>query len=217
MTDRFNTIAGWTLFAGIVALGLSAISSRVIHADSHEAPEVAGYPIEAAEEGGEEAGPDLGTLLAAADPAAGERVFAKCISCHTIEQGGAAGIGPNIYGIVGQPIGKHAASFAYSSALADHGGEWTYESLSEWLASPNGFASGTKMSFPGLSKPEDRANVIAYMRANGGGPEYPAPAAPEVAAEGGAVEPIEAEGAAAAGAVAADQPTESESTGATAN
>jgi cytochrome c len=206
MTDRFNTIAGWTLFAGIVALGLSSISSRIFHADSHEAPEVAGYPIEGAEEEGEEAGPDLGTLLAAADPAAGERVFAKCISCHTVDQGGAHGIGPNLYAVIGTPIGKHAAGFAYSSALADHGGNWTYENLDPWLASPAGFAPGTKMSFAGLSKPEDRANVIAYMRSKGGGPEYPAPAAPATpeAAEGetpaggiggGALDPVQAVGA----------------------
>ena len=209
MTDRFNTIAGWTLFAGIVALGLSAISSRIFHADSHDAPEVAGYPIEGAEEeGGADAGPDLGTLLAAADPAAGERVFAKCISCHTVEQGGANGIGPNLYGVIGTPIGTHVAGFAYSSALSGHGGEWTYESLDEWLASPSSFASGTKMSFAGLSKPEDRANVIAYMKEYGGGPAYPAPAAPEApeeidgaaegpggGVEGGALDPVPAAGA----------------------
>lgn len=213
MTDRFNTIAGWTLFAGIVALGLSAISSRIYHADSHEAPEVAGYPIEAAEEeGGAEAGPDLGTLLAAADAAAGERVFAKCISCHTIEQGGATGIGPNLFGVIGSGLGTHAAGFAYSRALADLGGQWSYERLDEWLSNPGRFAPGTKMSFAGLSKPEDRANVIAYMRAYGGGPEYPAPSAPEPeavegAAEGpggvagGEIDPVEA-----AGAMGAPQP-----------
>ena len=206
MTDRFNTIAGWTLFAGIVALGLSSISSRIFHADSHEGPETAGYPIEGAEEEGGEAGPDLGTLLAAADPAAGEKVFAKCVSCHTADQGGANGIGPNIYAIVGKPVGKHAAGFAYSSALADHGGDWNYENLDKWLASPAGFAPGTKMSFAGLSKPEDRANVIAFLKSKGGGPDYPAPAAPAAAegaegeapaagVEGGDVNPVEAAGA----------------------
>ncbi len=206
MTDRFNTIAGWTLFAGIVALGLSSISSRVFHADSHEAPEVAGYPIEGAEEEGGEAGPDLGTLLAAADPAAGEKVFAKCVSCHTADQGGAHGIGPNVYAIIGKPIGKHAAGFAYSSALADHGGDWNYENLDKWLASPAGFAPGTKMSFAGLSKPEDRANVIAFLKSKGGGSEYPPAAAPAAAegpegetpaggVEGGALDPVDAAGA----------------------
>ena len=78
-----------------------------------------------------------------------------------------------------------AAGFAYSGDLAGHGGDWTYENLDAWLKSPKAFAAGTKMSFAGLSSPEDRANVIAYLKANGGGPDYPAPAAPaaeEVAA-----------------------------------
>ena len=184
MDDRFNTAAGWVLFAGIVGLGLSAVSTRVFNADKPHLPEEGGYPIEgAAEDGGGDAGYDLGTILAAADAAAGEKVFAKCTACHTINQGGANGIGPNLYGIIGKPVGKHAAGFAYSSDLSGHGGVWDYANLDEWLKNPRGFASGTKMSFAGLGKPEDRANVIAYMKANGGGPEYPAPVAEEAPAE----------------------------------
>ncbi|MBX7501615.1 cytochrome c family protein [Qipengyuania sp. YG27] len=216
MDDRFNTAAGWVLFAGIVALGGSIVSGMYFAADKHAHIEEPGFFIQGeAEEGGADAGPDLGTLLAAADPAAGEKVFAKCTACHTVNQGGANGIGPNLYGIIGKPIGKHAAGFAYSSALSDHGGDWSYENLDHWLANPRGFANGTKMSFAGLSKPEDRANVIAFLKANGGGPDYPAPAVPEAdAAEGadapgagpGPVEGAEAGAAEAAGAMGADQP-----------
>lgn len=215
MQDRFNTAAGWVLFSGIVALGASVVSGMYFGADAHHEVEEPGFFIEGGdEEGGAEAGPDLGTLLAAADPAAGEKVFAKCTACHTINQGGADGIGPNIYGIVGKPIGKHSPGFAYSSDLAGHGGTWTYENLDAWLASPKAFASGTKMSFAGLGKPEDRANLLAYLKANGGGPDFPAPAAPEaeaVAEEGGV--PVEGEApteAEAAGATAADEPVSSE-------
>ena len=107
----------------------------------------------------------------------------------------------------------HAAGFAYSSALKDKGGTWDYAAMDAWLANPRGFANGTKMSFAGLSKPEDRANVIAYMKANGGGPDYPAPAAPaeEAAADApgageGPVEGAPVDGAEAAGAMSADQP-----------
>ena len=225
MTDRLNTIFGWILFSGIVALGLGSLVSHIMKADQHAAPEEWGFPIEAAEgEGGSEAGPDLGTLLAAADPAAGEKVFAKCTSCHTINSGGAAGIGPNLFGVVGSAIGKHAPGFAYSADLAGHGCNCDYANLDAWLASPKAFASGTKMSFAGLSKPEDRANLIAYLKANGGGPDFPAPAAAETApaegeagAPGDAVAPLEAEDAAAAGATAADQPADTQNTGATAN
>lgn len=210
MDDRFNITAGWVLFAGVIALGLSAVGSRLYNADRAEAPEEGGYFIEgAAEEGAEEAGPSLATLLAAGDAAAGAKVFAKCTACHTIEQGGAAGIGPNLYGVVGTAIGAHASGFAYSSALSSHGGNWGYEELDAWLKSPRAFAEGTKMSFAGLSSGEDRANVILYMRENGGGPELPTPeapaaeAAPEDAPLDGAVPATETLGAEEAGAVAA--------------
>ncbi|HYD23943.1 MAG TPA: cytochrome c family protein [Croceibacterium sp.] len=211
MTDRFNTIAGWILFAGIVALGLSIASGLYFQADKPHRPHEMGYPIEGVvEEGVEVEGPDLGTLLAAADPAKGEAVFAKCTSCHSIAQGGANGIGPNLYGIIGKPLGKHAAGFAYSADLVAHGGTWTYEVLDQWLKSPKGMVPGTKMSFAGLGSDEDRANVIAYLKANGGGPDYPAPAAPAAAegdaAAGAAAGPEEAPGPEAAGAVAAEQP-----------
>lgn len=209
MDDRFNTTAGWVLFAGVIGLGLSAVGSRVYHADNPESPEEGGYIIEgAAEEGGADAGPSLATLLAAGDAAAGEKVFAKCSACHTIAQGGATGIGPNLYGVVGTAIGKHAPGFAYSSALAGHGGNWDYEALDAWLKSPRAFADGTKMSFAGLGKPEDRANIILYMRENGGGPALPAPEAPaaEEAPLDGSVPATETLGAEEAGAMAAPVP-----------
>lgn len=213
MNDRFNTIAGWTLFSGIVALGLSILSGMYFAADKHHRPEKLGYVIEGAEaEGPAESGPSLATLLATGDAAKGEALFAKCTSCHTINSGGAAGIGPNLFGVVGKPVGKHAAGFAYSDALGSHGGDWSFENLDAWLKSPKAFAPGTKMSFAGLSKGEDRANIILYMLANGGGPALPAADAAPAAAEGdaaaapadGAVPP--ADGAAAAGAAASAPP-----------
>jgi len=185
MSDKFNTIAGWVLFGGIVAIGLSSVSSRVFMADKQHEVEKEGYAIVAAEEeGGGEGGPSLNTLLASADPAAGEKIFAKCTACHTVNQGGANGIGPNLWGVMGQPIGKHVAGFAYSSALSGHGGNWDFANMDAWLASPKAFAAGTKMSFAGLSKPEDRANLIAYLNAQGSNlplPAADAPAAEEVA------------------------------------
>ena len=175
MDDKFNTIAGWVLFGGVVALGLSSISSRVI---SSHAPETEGYVIQAAEEEGGAEGPTLAALLATADPAAGEKIFAKCTACHTINQGGANGIGPNLYATMGEEIGHGKAGFAFSSALADHGGTWTFENMDAWLASPKAFAPGTKMSFAGLSKPEDRANILAYLNAQGSNLPLPTPEAP---------------------------------------
>ena len=202
MGDRLNTIFGWVLFSGVIALGLTAISSRVFHADKPESPENPGFLIVANEADGEaDAGPSLATLLATGDAGKGEAVFAKCMACHTIAQGGADGIGPNLYGVLGKPIGQHEPGFAYSSALSGHGGDWTYENMDHWLTSPRAFADGTKMSFAGLSSAEDRANIMLYLRANGGGPELPAPEAEA---------PAEGDEAAAEGDVAAEEATAEE-------
>ncbi|MEL7687908.1 cytochrome c family protein [Citromicrobium bathyomarinum] len=221
MKDDRNTAFGWILFSGIIALGATSISSHYFGADDPESPEEPGYFIEGGgEEGGEDSGPPLANLLAAGSASAGEGVFAKCTACHTINQGGANGIGPNLYGVMGTGIGQHAAGFAYSSALSGHGGEWNFENMDAWLASPRAFASGTKMSFAGLSNPEDRANVILYLLENGGGPPLPEPVAEgeetEEGAEGadsdfpgegpGAVEGAEAGEPESAGAMSDDQP-----------
>lgn len=194
--DRFNTAAGWVLFAAGLGLGLSILAGKYFHGDSPQRPEQLGYVIEGVEEEGAEAGPGLGTLLASATPEAGAKVFAKCQSCHNIEQGGPNGTGPNLWGVMGQPIGKHAAGFSYSAALSGKEGTWTWENMDAWLSSPRGFADGTSMSFAGLSNPEDRANLMAYLEANGGAPPRPAPDAEEPAeeeAEADAAEEGEAE------------------------
>jgi cytochrome c len=215
MKDNVNTIAGWTLFAGIVALGLSIGSGMYFQADKPHRPHAMGYPIEGVVEKGAAAeGPPLATLLATGDAAKGQATFAKCTACHTIEQGGANGIGPNLYGIIGKPIGKHAAGFAYSADLSGHGGEWSYENLDVWLTSPKAFAPGTKMTFAGLGKPEDRANLILFLMQNGGGPPLPPPPAAEAAegdaaAAGDAAGPATEPGADAAGAAAQPEPAAS--------
>ena len=186
MTDRFNTIAGWCLFSGIVALGLSIASGMYYRADKHNRPEEMGYPVAVAETTGGAEGPTLAELLAVADPAKGKAVFAKCGSCHTAEQGGINGIGPNLFGVVGEAMGSGRGGFAFSSALAGHGGNWTFENLDAWLKNPRGFADGTKMTFAGLPSAEDRANVIAYLNSMGSNLPLPAveakPAAEEPAA-----------------------------------
>jgi cytochrome c len=184
MSDRFNTIAGWTLFAGIVALGAGIVGSKLFH---EERPEPMGYAIQGVEaegEGGAAAGPSLNTLLASADVAKGEKVFAKCMACHTIASGGANGIGPNLYATVGEEIATGKGGFAFSDALKKVGGKWTFEALDKWLTNPKGFADGTKMSFAGLANPEDRANVIAYLNAQGSNLPLPAADAAPAPAEG---------------------------------
>jgi len=180
MNDRFNTTAGWVLFAGIVALGATIVTGEIYHA---ERPEKMGYPIEGVElegEGGGEAEKPIAFYLAASDPAKGEQVFKKCAACHNADKGGANQLGPNLWGVLGEPVGK-GHGFPFSDALASKGGTWNFDNLSEWLASPKKFAPGTKMTFAGLSNPEDRANVIAFLNAHSDSPQ-PMPAAPAEAA-----------------------------------
>jgi cytochrome c len=105
----------------------------------------------------------IGVLLAKADPAAGQKSSSKCTSCHDFSEGGPNKIGPNLYGVLGREKGKHQG-FTYSSAFGKLSGAWTYEDLDAYLKKPAAYAPGTKMSFAGLSKDEERANVIAYLR-----------------------------------------------------
>lgn len=186
MGDRFNTVAGWALFAGIIALGGAIVSSKYFH---DERPEKMGYAIEGVEvegEGGGDSGPGLNTLLASADVAAGEKVFAKCAACHTVNQGGANGIGPNLYATVGEGIGQGKGGFAFSEALKSKGGEWSFDNLDHWLKSPREFAPGTKMTFAGLSNPADRANLIAWLNTQGSNLPLPAADAASAAADNAA-------------------------------
>ncbi len=189
MDDRFNTIAGWTLFAGIVALGASIGSGMYFHAEKPEKPGFEVADADPAGGGGAAAAVDIATLLPAADVAKGAEVFKKCAACHTITQGGANGIGPNLYATMGDEIGHGKAGFAFSDALKGVGGSWDFQKMDAWLASPRKFAPGTKMTFAGLSKPEDRANLLVYLNAQGS--NLPLPAAAAAPAAGAAAAPAE--------------------------
>ncbi len=185
MDDRFNTIAGWVLFAGIVALGSSIVASEAFHSEKPEKP---GYPIEGAEAegtGGAEAEQPIEAYLAKADPAKGGDVFKKCAACHNADKGGANQLGPNLWDVIGEPVGQ-GKGFAFSDALAKKGGNWDWDSLGQWLKSPKAFAPGTKMTFAGLGNPQDRANVIAFLNQHSDAPKPlpAAPAAPAAAAAG---------------------------------
>jgi cytochrome c len=207
MDDKFNTIAGWTLGAAIVAFGLSSVSGHYFRADKPHRPHEMGYEIEGVvSSGGGDAEQPIEALLATADLAKGEAAFRKCTSCHTITPGGPNGIGPNLHGIMGDGIGHARGGFAFSAALKDHGGSWDWKNMSEWLKNPRAFAPGTKMTFAGLSNPEERANLIAWMNTQGS--NLPVPAAPEAEVVGGegATAPNATDQAGPASAGAAAQP-----------
>lgn len=136
------------------------------HGDDH----AQAYSIEVVEDSADdepaEEGPSITELLASADVAKGESVFKKCAACHKLEDG-ANGVGPHLFGIIDRAIGG-IDGYGYSSAMADFGGNWDAETINAFLAAPKKYVSGTKMSFNGLKKDTDRANLIAYLQTIGG-------------------------------------------------
>ena len=109
--------------------------------------------------------PPLPVLLANASLEKGMKVAKKCASCHTFNKDGANKVGPNLYNVLGSPMAA-VPGFTYSAALKKLGGEWGYKEMNLFLKNPKSYVSGTKMSFAGLKKPKDRANIILYMRSS---------------------------------------------------
>ncbi len=148
-------------------------------------PPALAYAVELPDAGGdaaeaEDAAPaDIATVMASADPDAGANVFKKCAACHKVEDGANA-VGPHLWRVVGRDIGT-IDGFRYSGALPA-GEVWTFDNLYAYLENPKAWAPGTSMSFAGLPKSEDRANVIAYLNDAGGAP-LPLPAAAPAAEE----------------------------------
>ena len=115
-------------------------------------------------------------LLANADPKRGEQIAKVCQTCHTFEKGGPNKVGPNLWGIVGRP--KVEPGFNYSAAMKAKGGDWTIDELNQFLTSPKGYIPGTAMSFAGLPKGQQRADVIDYLNSLSDNPK-PLPTAAE--------------------------------------
>lgn len=199
---KWNKIMGACLGTAFVILVVQQVSGMVYHTKQ---PEKMGYFVDAPEEsaGAEPAALpiDWGTVLPTADLAAGEAAFARCQACHNAASGGADGIGPNLFGVVGGPA-MHRAGFAYSDAMAKHKAEaptWGYDELDHFLTAPGRYIPGTKMSFAGIRDEKTRINLIAWLRSNGsGGFAIPAPdPARQPGAAAPAADAAPAEGAAA--------------------
>ncbi len=205
MNSYTNMGVGAFLGTVFVLMSVSIASEGIFHA---ETPEKEGFAIVAEEAAPADAAPEvaatpIAVLLASADAAAGEGVFKKCASCHTVDKGGANKVGPNLYGLVDRPIASHEG-FSYSAAMTEfaQGGSvlWSWDHLNEFLLAPKQHIPGTAMGFAGIKKDDERANLIVYLHTMADSP-VPLPA-PDAAPADAAAAPADAAPADAAAAPA---------------
>ena len=178
---EFNKVAGAILTALLVTTAIGFMGNALIHPIKLEKP---AYVVPGVEEK-QEAAPagaapaviePIAPLLAAANADAGKVVFKQCQTCHNADKDGKNAIGPNLFDVVGRKKASHPG-FAYSNAMQAQAqkpgdeGVWTFEEINKFIANPKADVPGTKMTFVGLKKAQDRANVEAFLRAQSDSPK----------------------------------------------
>jgi cytochrome c len=179
---EWNKIAGAVLATVMFVLVIKFASDAIFEAPVPAKP---GYVVEGVTEEAsnasapaapvEEALPDFGTVLPAADAAAGQKVSTRCEQCHDLSKGGPNKIGPNLWGVIGRARASHPG-FAYSSGMSADHAPWTFDKIFRFVKSPQAYVPGTKMSFAGITSAKDRINLIAWLRTQSDSPlPIPAP------------------------------------------
>jgi cytochrome c len=185
---ELNKILGAVLGTCLVLLSLNIASGALFSVPKPEKP---GYAVAAKEEtskGGEtkqEPSQPIEVLLASASAEKGQAAAKQCQACHTFEKGGPNRVGPNLYDIVGHERGTGRGGFNFSAAMKAKGGTWTYDELNKFLQNPRGYIPGTNMTFAGLTRDAQRADVIAYLQTLSDHPQPLPKAADAKPAEGG--------------------------------
>jgi len=161
---ELNKILGAILATCLGLLALNIVSDAIF---ATEKPAKPGYLIAVKEAGPEKATAkkeeSIEALLTKASAKKGEQVSKQCHACHTLEKGGPNRVGPNLWNIVGNERGQ-GRGFNFSSAMKSKGGTWTYDELNKFLAGPQQYIPGTKMTFAGVKDDQKRADLIAYLR-----------------------------------------------------
>ncbi len=165
---EINKILGAVLGTCLLIVAVHIAAGAIF---TQPAPAKAGYEIALKEEqpaqkqgatAAAPAGQSIDALLATASPEQGAKIAKVCQTCHNLQEGKGAKVGPDLYGVVGRPVAS-VASFKYSAALKAKGGTWTFDALDKWLTNPRADVPGTAMTFAGLSNIKQRADVIAYL------------------------------------------------------
>ena len=172
---ELNKIIAAILMVALLVIGLGKIADSVFHVNKPENP---GYQVDVesslasntsqAAEVIEKV--DIAAIMALGDISSGEKIFKKCVACHSINKGGKNKIGPALYNVVGRAVGG-VDDYKYSKTLASYGKNWTFEELNGFLQKPASYLKGTKMSYAGLRKEKDRASIIKYLNENSDNPK----------------------------------------------
>jgi cytochrome c len=179
---EINKVLGAVLGTCLVLLAVNIAAGAIF---APKKPAKPGYEIAVKQEQPEDHGAapakeePIEALLASASAERGANTAKQCQACHTFEKGGPNRVGPNLWGIVGRPRASHAG-FNYSAAMKAKGGSWTIDDLNHFLTSPKGFIPGTLMTYAGLSRGTQRADVIAYLNTLADNPQ-PLPKAAQAA------------------------------------
>jgi cytochrome c len=183
---ELNKILGAILGTCLITLALNITAGAIF---APEKPAKPGYEIAVKEHAGGEAGAPaaadqpIETMMATASVEKGQATAKQCQACHTFEKGGPNRVGPNLWGIVGRPRASEPG-FNYSAAMKAKGGTWTFGELYAFLANPRGYIPGTAMTFAGLSRGQQRADVIDFLHTLSDNP-LPLPKAAENAPAAG--------------------------------
>ena len=163
-----NKIIASVILAVILVLGINKITDIIFYV---EKPEKSAYQVanvststttETTSASSSTEPGEIMALLASASVADGEKIFKKCVACHSITKGGRNKIGPALWGVLGRKAGS-VSDYKYSKAMAAHGKSWSFKEMNGFLIKPKDWIKGTKMSFVGLKSEKDRAAVILYM------------------------------------------------------
>ena len=166
-----NKIFGAIILALLLLALFSKTGEMLVHPNY---PEETAYKIDVPEEGIQNESskevvdpfenlPDILSLLQTASLENGEKLSKKCSTCHSFESGGANKAGPNLWNLINRKKASKEG-FAYSAALVEFGGDWSYSELNKFFLKPKKYIKGTKMNFNGLKKDSDRADLILWLR-----------------------------------------------------